>query len=81
MTGATPMSRQIADAITAWARGKPRWQPVPPDDEIGDWLDFVPSPGTVLAAKRALVERGVLVKDGARFCIAGQVTGESGATS
>src|SRR5258707_15605648 len=53
-----------------WAEGEDPWTPVPPDDEIGGWLDFVASPDTVQAAKRALVELGVLVKDGGRFYVA-----------
>lgn len=70
MTGARTMAARIADEIADWAGDQDPWTPVPPDDEVSGWLDFVASPDTVQAAKRALVELGVLVKDGGRFCVA-----------
>lgn len=70
MTEARTMAARIADEIADWAEGEDPWTPVPDDAEIGNWLDFVASPDTVQAAKRALAELGVLVKDGGRFYVA-----------
>jgi hypothetical protein len=64
------MATRIADEIADWAAEQDPVTPVPDDVEIGDWLDFVASPGTVQAAKRALAETGVLVKAGGRFYVA-----------
>ncbi|MCW2929811.1 MAG: hypothetical protein JWM19_773, partial [Actinomycetia bacterium] len=55
MTGARTMAARIADEIADWAGDQDPWTPVPPDDEVSGWLDFVASPDTVQAAKRALV--------------------------
>jgi hypothetical protein len=67
---ATTMTARIADEIADWAKEQDRWTPVPADDEIGEWLEFVASADTVQAAKRALAELGVFVKDGGRFYVA-----------
>jgi len=70
MTAPGTMTARVAAAIEEWAKGRDPWTQVPANDVIGARLDFAASDDTFLAAKRALVIRGVLVRSGRRYCVA-----------
>jgi hypothetical protein len=70
MTGGTSMTSQIADAITAWAKGKPRWTPVPGNAEIAAILGFTASGETFRVARLRVAGDGVIFRDGRDYYIA-----------
>jgi hypothetical protein len=55
------MASRIAGQIAGWAAGKPKWTPVPANQELGAALHLTASNSTFRNAKRLLIDRGVLV--------------------
>lgn len=51
---------QIAAHIASWARGQQKWTPLPPDDELGQDLDFAAAGSTWGRARDILTRLGVL---------------------
>jgi hypothetical protein len=70
MTGENTMTGKIADTIAGWAKGKPKWTPVPANQAVGARLDFTASDSTFRVAKRLLAEQGVLVRHGRDYYVA-----------
>jgi hypothetical protein len=53
----------VAEAISKWASGQPKWQPLASDASLLGDLDFAPEDSAVRRAKEQLVEEGILGMD------------------
>jgi hypothetical protein len=53
----------VAGAISKWAAGQPKWEPLPSDASLLGDLEFAPDDDVIQRAKGQLLKEGIIGRD------------------